>query len=354
MKLSPQVCNQLFPGQSVDKISHLDSGKMGSVYKVTLNNGIILCVKILTKNHHSKQQDSSGWKLAYKHLDFHFKSCEDNQYFYFTIPYFKGELFHYASQYSLRSRLQIIQNLIKATAAMHSKGLIHRDLKCNNIIIDKESGNIVNIIDFGRSISVFQSMEIKKGKEKEIYEKATADISALQLPGQGTVPSNLRRIFQPYTAPEYSKKHYYHGSTIGFRSDYYSIAQLFRFLIPEYSYLGDEVLNTEGLDRNIAFAEFSRKIDDMIMDNMFNLKFDESNNIFCNPFVPLYKKMIFFIQQILDRIITLSFQYKTTSKQTNARNDHKNIALGFLKKNKQSSMATNLETGCPRDPTLYK
>ena len=90
------------------------------------------------------------------------------------------------------------------------------------------------------------------------------------------------------------------------------------------------------------------------MDNMFNLNFDESNNCFCNKCVPLYKKIIFFIQKILDRLITLTFQYKTTSKQTNACNDHKNIGLGFFKKNKQSSMATNLETGYPRDPTLYK
>ncbi|WP_342219987.1 protein kinase domain-containing protein [Rickettsiella endosymbiont of Miltochrista miniata] len=353
MKLSPQVCNQLFPEQSVDKISHLDSGKMGSVYTVTLNNGEILCVKILTKNHHSKLQDSNGWKLAYEDLDFHFKSYEDNQYFYFTIPYFKGELFHYASQYSLRSRFQIIQNLIKATADIHRKGLIHRDLKCNNIIINKTLGNKVNIIDFGRSVNVFLSTKMNEEKE-ELLEKATADIPALQLPGQGTRPSNIRRVFQPYTAPEYFKKHYYNGSTIGFRSDYYSIAQLFRFLIPEYSYLADEVLHTEGLDRNAAFADFSRKIDDTIMNNKFNPRFDENNSVFSKQFI-FYKKIIFFIRQILDRLFALTFQYpEQTFKHTNECNNHKNIAVGFFKRDKQNTMDINSASYISRNPTFCR
>ena len=259
MKLSPQVCNQLFPEQLVEKISHLASGRMGSVYKVTLKSGESLCVKILTKDHTTKQQDNSGWKLAYEHLNFDFKCYEDNKYFYFTTPYFKGKLFHYTNQYSLKSRFQIIQSLIKAIIDIHNKGLIHRDLKCNNIIIDKDEAYIV---DFGRSVNI---LDPSNGK-------ASGYIFELQLPKQGTIPSNIRRIFQHYTAPEYFKKHYYNGSTIGFRSDYYSIAQLFRFLIPEYSYLADEVLYTEGLDRNTAFGNFSKKIDETLKDNCSNRK----------------------------------------------------------------------------------
>jgi serine/threonine protein kinase len=338
MKLSPQICKELFPGKSVDKISHLGSGRMGSVYKVELNNGETLCIKILAKADSTKIQDSSGWKLAYNSQNFDFRFCEDNQNFFFTIPYFEGELFHNASQYSLKSRLQIIQNLIKATADIHSKGLIHRDLKCNNIIINKGAGNKVNIIDFGRSVNVFQSSKINKEKE-ELHEKATADIYALQLPGQGTVPSNIKRIFQPYTAPEYFKKHYYNGSTIGFRSDYYSIAQLFRFLIPEYYYLADEVLQTEGSDRNTAFAEFSSKIDELISNII--PKFNEPDKIYSNAYI-IYKKIIFFIRQILERLFNLIFQSTDSiSKNTTKCTNHKNITFGFLNKVSKTQQVPN-------------
>ncbi len=66
MKLSFQVCNELFPGKSVDKISLLGSGKMGSVYKIILKNGEILCVKILTKNHPTKLQEAAdrNWLMT--------------------------------------------------------------------------------------------------------------------------------------------------------------------------------------------------------------------------------------------------------------------------------------------------
>jgi serine/threonine protein kinase len=351
MKLSPQVCNELFSGKSVDKISHLGSGKMGSVYKVELNNGETLCIKVLAKTDSTKIQDSSAWKLAYSGQNFDFRYYEDKQKFFFTIPYFKGELFHCATQYCLRSRFQIIQNLIKAATDIHSKGLIHRDLKCSNIIINKEAGNKVNIIDFGRSVNVFQSSKINKEK---IHEKAVADIYALQLPGQGTASSNIKRIFQPYTAPEYFKKHCYNGSTIGFRSDYYSIAQLFRFLIPEYSYLADDVLQTEGSDRNAAFAEFSSKIDNTLMDNKFNPRFYEINNS-DYEFGAFYRKITFFIRQVPDRLFDLIFPSSNpTLEHTVERNDHKNIPLVLFKRNKRNSIDTHVTSSLLKSPTPSK
>jgi serine/threonine protein kinase len=139
MKLSRKARDQLFAGKSVEKISPSGRGKIGRVYKVTLDKGEILCVKILTKTHYTRNQDSNGWKLAYNHQNFDFKCYEDKQYFYFTIPYFKGELFHHASKYNLKSRFEIIKNLIIAARKIHGYGLIHRDLTCNNILVDQAS-----------------------------------------------------------------------------------------------------------------------------------------------------------------------------------------------------------------------
>jgi serine/threonine protein kinase len=343
MKFSPKVCSELFPGKSISKISHLGSGRMGNVYKVELDNDETLCIKVLAKADRTKIQDSTGWKLAYSSQNFDFKFCEDNQNFFFTIPYFEGELFHSASQYNLKSRFQIIQNLIKATADMHSKGLIHRDLKCNNIIINKEAENKVSIIDFGRSVDVFS---LHKSRSVTDY------IQNLQLPGQGATSSNIRRIFQPYTAPEYFRKQYNNNSIIGFRSDYYSIAQLFRFLIPEYSYLADKILHTEGIDRNAAFSEFSSKIDNALMDNKFNPSFYETNNSYY-ALGAFYRKIIFFIRQILDRLFTLTFQSSDpTPKHTVECNNHKNITLRFFKRDKKNSRETNLAGSLPNSFTL--
>lgn len=340
MKLSQKVCDEFLPGKSITKISHLGSGRMGSVYKVTFDKEESLCVKILPKNHYTKSQDSDGWKCAYNHFNFNFQSHEDNKYFYFTTPYFEGQLFHYAIHYDLKTRFEIIKNLIKATKDIHQKGLIHRDLKCNNIIIDKE--NRVYIIDFGRSVSVF----------KFPNSKASAYIPDLQLPNQSIITSNIKRIFQPYTAPEYFQKHYHNGSNIGFRSDYYSIAQLCRFLIPEYYYLADEVLYTDGLDRNTAFGNFCKKIDETFRDNVFNPKFYESDNSYFKEFRTVFRKIIFFIRQILDRLFKLAFRFvaSQTIKQIQpAIRYHAchDISSNFFKLDKPNLSGTNLTSSLP-------
>ncbi|WP_342227564.1 protein kinase domain-containing protein [Rickettsiella endosymbiont of Rhagonycha lignosa] len=343
MKLSTHVCKQLFPEQIVEKISHLASGRMGCVYKVTLNNGEILCVKILTLGHTTRLQDCNGWKLAYEDLGFNFKTGKDNQYFYFTIPYFEGQLFHYATEYNLKLRFEIIQSLIKAITDIHRKGLIHRDLTCNNIILDKEEKNKVHIIDFGRSVNAFNLY---------ISSSDTDYIDNLQLSGQSTTISNIRRIFQPYTAPEHFRKHYNNNSTIGFRSDYYSIAQLFRFLIPEYSYLADEIIHTEGIDRNAAFAEFSDRIDDILTKNKNNPTFNESNNSYCKDLRAVYKRIIFFVREILHRLFSLTFQSPDSSPKKNRCNKHQTSV--FFKLDKPNSLDTNFASSLPRNAMLYR
>ena len=304
----------------VTNICHIGSGRMGSVYKVTYNKGENLCVKILTKNHPTKHQDSIGWKLAYKDLDFKFNTYEDNQNFYFTAPYFEGELFHYAIRYNLKSRFEIIQDLIKKIKEIHHKFLIHRDLKCSNIIIHK---NKVYIIDLGRCASI--SKDSSSLFNLSEYKK---------LPHIKFIPRYIISILQPFTAPEYYEKETHNKSTVGFRSDYYSIAQLFRFLIPEYSYLADEVIITKGIDRNAAFEDFSKNIDDILKQNESNLSFNESDKTYSETMI-LYRKIIFFIKEILNRLSRLIFQSTTLSakQKQSARiyNEHLNTSCSFFK-----------------------
>jgi hypothetical protein len=177
-------------------------------------------------------------------------------------------------------------------------------------------------------------------------------IDNLQLPGQSTTTSNIRRIFQPYTAPEHFRKHYNNNSTIGFRSDYYSIAQLFRFLIPEYSYLADETIHTDGIDRNTAFAKFSDQIDYILEENIDNPKFYESNNSYCKEFRAVYKRINFFIRAILQRLFSLTFQSSDSSPKKNRCNKHQTSV--FFKLDKPNSLDTNFASSLPRNATLYK
>jgi serine/threonine protein kinase len=48
--------------------------------------------------------------------------------------------------------MNIMENLIKAVQHMHQRGVVHRDLKPDNILISpKNNGATLKIIDFGVS-----------------------------------------------------------------------------------------------------------------------------------------------------------------------------------------------------------
>lgn len=57
----------------------------------------------------------------------------------------------------LRKALTIIRDIMKGLLYMHSKGFVHRDMKCENICLDAR-GNI-KIIDFGESVHVTENID---------------------------------------------------------------------------------------------------------------------------------------------------------------------------------------------------
>ena len=47
---------------------------------------------------------------------------------------------------------EYIKTILSAVQYMHSKNIVHRDLKCNNIVFDRPGDDaILKIIDFGNS-----------------------------------------------------------------------------------------------------------------------------------------------------------------------------------------------------------
>ena len=88
----------------------------------------------------------------------------DASYFYIVSEYIKGgELFDYIrSNLSLSEPIacHIFLQLVSAVNYVHKQGVIHRDLKPDNILIDQketdEAGERINVrlIDFGTSILV--------------------------------------------------------------------------------------------------------------------------------------------------------------------------------------------------------
>ncbi len=61
----------------------------------------------------------------------------------------------------------VVQQLLEATAFVHSQGIVHRDIKLENILVDLDQGAIRRIVltDFGMAKSIagrYISTELKK------------------------------------------------------------------------------------------------------------------------------------------------------------------------------------------------
>ena len=80
---------------------------------------------------------------------------DDQRYYLVTEECKGGELFHQIAekaQFSEKEAAGIIQQILQALAYCHDLGIVHRDLKLENVLIDKDMNNTLKIIDFGVAV----------------------------------------------------------------------------------------------------------------------------------------------------------------------------------------------------------
>ncbi|RDY29789.1 serine/threonine protein kinase [Romboutsia weinsteinii] len=96
----------------------------------------------------------------------------DDEYIYITMPYFeRGSLYHLLENKNLTIREIISYSLdfLSAIYYIHSKGMLHCDIKPNNILISKEGKGI--LADFGSALYMDAS---GNAKLKNVYYKHIA------------------------------------------------------------------------------------------------------------------------------------------------------------------------------------
>jgi len=137
---------------TIDKHKVLGSGAFGTVYAGT-KNGLPVAVKVLNKDVSEKDRRAflnEAKILAHIH---HPYCCEYEGYmkdpFRIVTRRYPTDLYHYSSggTLDLNNRFRIAYQLTSAICYIHSVGLLHRDLKSENIFID-DGGN-VRVADFG-------------------------------------------------------------------------------------------------------------------------------------------------------------------------------------------------------------
>ena len=132
--------------------------------------------------------------------------------FYIVMEYLKGnplgEVVHAAGRLPDRIAVGITIQILEALNAVHSKGVIHRDIKPDNIFIVEQAGGgqLVKILDFGIS-RLYQPDE----KKKSVF-----------MTQPGTVLGTPN-----YMSPEQALG----GAEVDYRSDLYSVGVILYYMV---------------------------------------------------------------------------------------------------------------------------
>src|SRR5947208_13102132 len=146
-----------------DLVRRIEVGGMGEVYLARQRTafGRQVAVKIIrsdlmhdvtTRKRFLREAEVSA-HLKHEHILPLFEFGEDQGRLFLVTPYIEGGTLARRLQsgpLSLDEVRQLFVPLVQAIAYIHRRGVIHRDLKPTNILLDEQDGQIyVRLIDFG-------------------------------------------------------------------------------------------------------------------------------------------------------------------------------------------------------------
>lgn len=148
-------------------------GGMSHVYKgkdlITKQNIAIKQVPIndsshfITLNKRLKREYDILFKINHPNLVNTIEIFNEKEYQYLILEYIEGDtlsrLFHLDKEiFSFQEKVKLAISLASAIDVVHQKGIIHRDVKPDNIIINRKN-TLATLLDFGISKSLFDNLE---------------------------------------------------------------------------------------------------------------------------------------------------------------------------------------------------
>lgn len=149
----------------------IGKGGFGSVYlALELNDNRPTAIKCVWKNHFSDKKLKQKLiteieihkSLSHPHIIDFLSFFQDSNYVYFALEFCSGgnvlELLKKDPPFSELKAAEIARQIIEALVYLHSRGIVHHDIKLQNFLIDE--GGTVKLCDFGLSVKLY-SKELK-------------------------------------------------------------------------------------------------------------------------------------------------------------------------------------------------
>ncbi len=228
-------------------VEELGRGGMGKVYRVTDKKiGEEVALKLLSPSIAADKKTIERFrnelkfarKISQRNVCRMFDLSEEDGTPFITMEYVSGEdlksLLKKTGQLTIKKAIAITKQVCEGLAEAHRLGVVHRDLKPHNIMIDKE-GN-ARIMDFG----IARSMKMKGITEA------------------GTV----------FGTPEYMSPEQVEGLDVDQRSDIYSLGViLFEMVTGEVPFKGESALSV-ALKHKTDIPPAPRKINPEIPESL--------------------------------------------------------------------------------------
>jgi eukaryotic-like serine/threonine-protein kinase len=233
MKLTGQAFtvgdNDTFPVESYRVLHEIAKGAFSRVFLAT-NGEVVKALKVFPQQytHHAEREYSFGHGLKHAHLNTVEAMLEVDGYRSVLIPYLSGQrLSTYFEKTDLAAFLKIFRELLQAVQYLHDNGIIHRDVKPENIMISK-AGH-AKLFDFDLAVRVGEAQ-----RRRTLI---------------GTVA---------YLSPEQAK-----GEAVTQASDLYSVGVIFyRGITGEVPFTGtvDEVLKAHIEEEAQTVSSFHKRL----------------------------------------------------------------------------------------------
>jgi len=173
--IEAEQSNQKIPGYRI--LGKLGAGAMATVFKARqLSLDRTVAIKILPKKFtHNPQfierfyaEGRAAAQLNHPNIVQAFDVGKAGEYHYFVMEYVEGRTVYddivKHKRYSENEAIELISQIAEALLHAHEKGLIHRDVKPKNIMINKEG--VAKLADMGlaRAITDKEAAEAEAGK----------------------------------------------------------------------------------------------------------------------------------------------------------------------------------------------
>lgn len=173
--------------KTFDTLHQLGAGQSGQVWKVRkVRTGEILAMKRIRKQQRNgkyvadealETELSCLRKLSHPHIVNVVETVESTANLWIIMEYAEGgELFKRITElnhFSERSAARIVKQVLKAVHYMHSYGVVHRDLKLENILLTSTAEDAsVKVADFGLAYILKHGFEAYRPDESMRMKKA--------------------------------------------------------------------------------------------------------------------------------------------------------------------------------------